>query len=96
MGEFTPRSHPNKPLSIDAESLRLLIRAKLRDGSLPWDSIPRVWGGKAANEVCSACGENIPPEALVMEGIGDKMAAVQFHVGCFHVWDVERRLGGED
>ena len=91
MAEFTPQPHSDNPGSLDAESLRLLIRSKLRDGSLPWNSIPRVWGGKGANEVCSACGEKIPPSGLVMEGIGEKMVSVQFHVGCFHIWDVERR-----
>ena len=96
MAEFTPQPHPEKPRALHADALRRLIRSKLRDGSLPWDSIPRVWGGKGANEICSACGEKVPPEGLVMEGIGEKMQSVQFHVGCFHMWDVERRLGQAD
>ena len=96
MAEFTPLPSPDTAVPIDADRLRLLIRTKLRDGSLPWDSIPRVWGGKGANEICSACGEKVPPDGLVMEGIGEKMASVQFHVGCFHMWDVERRRGALD
>jgi hypothetical protein len=96
MAEFSPQPPPDTPASMDTESLRALIRSKLRDGSLPWDSIPRVWGGKAANEICSACGEKVTPEALVMEGIGEHMKSVQFHVACFHMWDVERRLGPAD
>jgi hypothetical protein len=82
--------------SLDVDSLRTLVRLKLRDSTLPWDSIPRVWGGTGANEICSACGEKITPEGLVMEGIGEKMTSVQFHVGCFHMWDVERRMPQTD
>ena len=93
MLEFTPNADPVGPSGIQADALRALIRSKLRDGSLPWDSIPRVWGGKGANEICSACGAKVPPDALVMEGIGEHMKSVQFHVACFHMWDVERRLG---
>ena len=63
MVEFTPQSRSGQPAEVDVEVLRRLIRSKLRGGSLPWDSIPRVWGGKGANEICSACGEKIPPEA---------------------------------
>ena len=96
MVEFTPQSRSGQPAEVDVEVLRRLIRSKLRGGSLPWDSIPRVWGGKGANEICSACGEKIPPEGLVMEGIGEKMASVQFHVGCFHMLDVERRMPQTD
>jgi hypothetical protein len=93
--DFTP-SDQRSSSSLDVDSLRALVRLKLRDGTLPWDSIPRVWGGKGANEICSACGEKVRPEGLVMEGIGEKMAAVQFHVGCFHMWDVERRMPATD
>lgn len=75
----------------DQDSLRALVRRKLRSGDLPWDSVPRVWGGKGANETCSLCGEAVPPEGFVMEGIGDGMISFYFHVGCFHMWDVERR-----
>lgn len=91
MAEFTVRPHSASSSSINVEALRRLIRSKLRDGTLPWDSIPRVWGGQGANEICSACGEKVTPEGLVMEGIGEAMRAVQFHVGCFQVWDDEGR-----
>jgi hypothetical protein len=91
MAEFTPQPQANKPVSIDVESLRLLIRSKLRDGTLPWNSFPRVWGGKGANEICSACAEKVPPEGVVMEGAGARMVSIHFHIRCFHIWDLERR-----
>jgi hypothetical protein len=37
-----------------AEPLRVLIRAKLADGRLPTNSIPRVWGGLGNGETCDA------------------------------------------
>ena len=82
---------PKGLVGMDSNVLLSLIREKLADGRLPYNSIPRVWGGKGNNEICSACDEKILPEGFVMEGIGEAMKAVQFHVRCFHVWDTERR-----
>ena len=82
---------------MEAETLRLLIRSKLDDGRLPYNSMPRFWGGPGDGEVCDACEEPITKEQLVMEGIASTLSdrrdkkPVQFHVVCFHVWDAERR-----
>ena len=65
---------------------RILIRIKLRDGGLPPDSIPRVWGGEGNGETCDACEEIITKDQMGIEGGG-----VTFHVWCFHLWDAERR-----
>ena len=80
------------------EALRLLIRSKLKDGRLPYDSMPRFWGGPSDGEVCDACDKPITKEQLVMEGIASTLSdrpkdqkPVQFHVKCFYVWDAERR-----
>ena len=76
---------------MEQNALRLLIQSKLADGRLPQDSIPRVWGGVGAGETCDACEELISKMQFVMEGIsttGGK--GIQFHVGCFHLWDEER------
>ena len=65
-----------------------LIREKLKDGRLPYDSMPRFWGGAGNGERCDACDEAIPKEELVMEGIAstptDKKP-IQFHVVCFQL-----------
>ena len=85
---------------MENETLRTLIRAKLKDGRLPWDSMPRFWGGPADGEICDACEKPITKEQLVMEGIAstlssdrptEKKKPIQFHVTCFQIWDVERR-----
>jgi hypothetical protein len=41
---------------MDQESLRLLIRAKLEQGLLPYDSIPRVWGATGRLKSTTAAG----------------------------------------
>jgi hypothetical protein len=65
---------------------RILIRIKLRDGGLPPDSLPRVWGGAGTGETCDACEEIITKDQMGIEGGG-----VTFHGWCFHLWDAERR-----
>jgi hypothetical protein len=78
---------------MNPEVLRLLIQSKLTDGRLPLNSIPRVWGGPGNGETCDACEHIITKHEFVMEGIslaGGK-AALQLHVGCFWLWDEERR-----
>ena len=77
------------------EAIRILIREKLRDGRLPYDSMPRFWGGPADGEVCDACEKPITKQQLVMEGIASTLSdkqPIQFHVGCFQIWDAERLL----
>jgi hypothetical protein len=80
----------------DQGFLHLLIQRKLDDGRLPHNSIPRIWGGPGNGEACSACEEPIPKSQLIMEGIsldGDRRP-VQFHVGCFYLWDKVRKAPG--
>jgi hypothetical protein len=54
---------------MDRESLNRVIRAKLADGRLPQNSIPRVWGGAGNGETCDACEETITKVQFVMEGV---------------------------
>ena len=74
---------------------RQLIQEKLRNGTLPYNSIPRVWGGASHGEMCDACDAAIGNPELIMEGINPDGKGVQFHVECFYIWDKERRVGGE-
>jgi hypothetical protein len=54
---------------LEAKAVRHLIREKLKDGRLPYDSMPRFWGGASNDERCDACDATISKEELVMEGI---------------------------
>ena len=79
---------------MEAQAIRALVREKLRDGRLPWDSTPRFWGGPAEGEICDACDKPVTKQQLVMEGIAPTLSdkkPIQFHVTCFQIWDVERR-----
>jgi hypothetical protein len=78
---------------MERDSLRALIKAKLRSGVLPYDSIPRIWGGPAAGETCDACEAVILGDQMVIEGIAlsGGRRPLQLHVTCFGVWDEERR-----
>jgi hypothetical protein len=87
---------------MEHDSLRLLIRAKLEQGVLPYNSIPRIWGAPSDGETCDACDSLIDPSELVMEGISlsdgskvlhaqDRRKPLQLHVTCFYLWDTERR-----
>ena len=78
------------------EAIRTLIREKLSDGRLPYDSMPRFWGGPGDGEVCDACDKPITKQQLVMEAstLSDRPKdknPIQFHVPCFEVWNDERR-----
>ena len=50
---------------MEAEDLRLLIRSKLNDGRLPYDGMPKFWGGVGGGEQCDACEALITKEQLV-------------------------------
>ena len=82
---------------MDEKALTELIRAKLADGSLPQNSIPRVWGGAGRGEICDACATVITSNQIVMEGVSTDAAAkqgIQFHVKCFYLWDLLRSVPG--
>jgi hypothetical protein len=78
---------------MDIEALRALVRRKLADGSLPMNSIPRIWGGAGNGETCGLCGTIVNKDEFVMEGISvaDGGKGIQLHVRCFSVWESERR-----
>ena len=83
---------------MESEALRLVIRSKLNDGRLPYDSMPRFWGGPGDGEQCDVCETLITKEQLVMEGIASVFSnkkPVQFHVRCFFIWDAERLVPGK-
>jgi hypothetical protein len=75
---------------MDAEGIRVLIRQKLQDGRLPYDGIPRFWGGPSEAEQCDAC-DLLITDQLVIEGVHGSKRAIQMHVDCFALWDEERR-----
>jgi len=78
---------------MQQHSLQLLIRQKLQNGTLPYDSISRVWGGPGNGETCDACELIVTKDEWVMEGISlaGGRKPLQLHTECFHLWEQERR-----
>ena len=79
---------------MDQESLRLLVRNKIRDGHLPHDSITRVWSGPSDGETCDACDTTLSKEQVLVEGShpgARQVGPFSSTVRCFHIWDHERR-----
>lgn len=72
------------------DTLRLLIQEKIRDGRLPAEPMPRVWGGPGSGETCDACDEKVEKAHLVIEGRTEGGRLVFFHARCFYVWQGER------
>jgi hypothetical protein len=75
---------------VEGQAIRLLIREKLQDGRLPYDSMPRFWGGPSTEEICDASEKT----QLVLEGIASTRSdkkPIQFHVVRFQLADHEKR-----
>jgi hypothetical protein len=72
------------------KSLRPLIRGRLESGALPRNGLHRVSGGPGKGESCVGCSEIIAKTQFAMEGTGEHRTVLQFHVGCFSLWNIER------
>jgi hypothetical protein len=75
------------------EALHLLIRGKLKSGALPRNGLRRVSGGPGNGESCVACSELIAKTQFAMEGIGEHLMVLRFHVACFSLWNAKRTVG---
>jgi hypothetical protein len=71
--------------------LRLLIQEKLGAGRLPHNDIAQFWGGPGSGKTCDGRDETVTNTQMLMEAQDATGRRVQFHVACFHLWDVERR-----
>ena len=74
------------------QGLQLMIRQKLLNSALPYNSIPRVWGGPGNGEMCDGCDAIVTKDEWVIEGISLKggRKPLQLHIACFHLWEIER------
>jgi hypothetical protein len=87
-----PLNH--RKATMNQESRSLLIQRKIDTGSLPRDSIQRIWGAYSNGDFCDACDEVIRGDEYVIEGIsvdGHGKMGLQFHSLCFALWDELRR-----
>jgi hypothetical protein len=78
---------------MQTEAIRLLIREKLQDGRLPYDSAPKMRGSPGDGATCDACGEIIRANQMMMEVgpyTGEKKSLC-FHADCFQLWNAARQ-----
>ena len=75
--------------------LRLLIQEKIADGRLPSAPLPRVYDGPGTGQICDGCSETVTQAQTVAENLDAGSRAARFHVACFHVWNVERQMAGQ-
>jgi hypothetical protein len=80
---------------MDQPILRVLIQGKLADGRLPHTHFPRVRSGPGNGEPCDGCEETVTKAQMLMENLDVRGYRVQFHVGCYYLWVVERQMCGQ-
>jgi hypothetical protein len=82
--------HPaTEGLIVDLQAIRVLIRAKLRDGSLPPNSSPNAFGRPGNREKCGACGEILTAVRLMMD-LTSNAKTFLLHGDCYLLWMEER------
>jgi hypothetical protein len=83
-----------------SEALLHVVRAKLRDGSLPYDDIPATIPGRPGdNSVCGACDHVVTSRSLMMivtrqassGSAPHEVTPILLHADCFELWNEERR-----
>jgi len=75
---------------MDQPILRRLIQDKLADGRLPHDPFPSILSRQGNGETCDGCEGTVTSAQMLMEILDASGCRVQFHVGCYYVWVVER------
>jgi len=80
-------STPFQPRLVDR------IRAKVDAGQLPLEKPPKVLGGYGALLPCDVCETKILP-AQVEYSFTVNGQSFRFHVGCYGLWEAERRRRG--
>ena len=70
-----------------------IIRDKFDAGLLPWRELAKTWAGPGRGQPCSAWNAPVLPTQTEYEfdGAGP---AYSFHVGCYGLWEAERRRRG--
>ena len=77
------------------QPISVLIREKLAAGRLPREHFPRIRSGPGNGDTCDGCEATVARAQMMMESLDAGGRRVQFHVGCYYVWVVERRVYGE-
>ena len=77
------------------QPISVLIREKLEAGRLPREHFPRIRNGPGNGETCDGCEAIVARAQMMMESPDARGHRVQFNVGCYYVWVVERQVYGQ-
>jgi hypothetical protein len=85
----------HSPGTVVSNPIADIVRRKLDAGTLPPDTPKTLWKGIGSGKPCSACEAVILSADVEFEPqYDDGRRVVRFHVGCYGIWEVERRLRG--
>lgn len=76
------------PLTVVESRLRQLARERISKGSLPCALPSRVWGGKAYDQRCSLCDQDIESNDIEYEVAVDSQV-LHLHILCHGAWQLE-------
>ena len=85
------------PLTQLETELRRVARDRIEKGQLPRAAPRSILGGKGAGRPCALCDQSIRPEEMELEvepQIDGKARALQFHVVCESIWQLECARNG--
>jgi hypothetical protein len=78
------------PLTEKEAQLRQLARELIRQGRLPSQISPQIWGGYGSGRDCSLCGLAIPPREVEYETeSANDGNSYRFHLLCHATWQLE-------
>jgi len=77
---------------MNADQLRVAVRALLASGVLPDGRPDRTWGGRGADFSCAVCSAAVGSEELEIEAYFGSQV-YHLHTECFMTWQEERQRG---
>jgi hypothetical protein len=77
---------------MDDGAVRLIIRRKIRTGTLPRRSPKKLWAGRGTGKRCAGCERVIAEHDVEIE-VEDREARLIFffHRACQALWEDERK-----
>ena len=76
---------------MELDELRMTIRQKLANRTLPRDKCQVTWFGPGTGQPCAVCARVIGRQEIECECEQSTTDVWRFHQSCFAVWDDERQ-----
>jgi hypothetical protein len=79
---------------MEPRPLGSLVRTKLASGLLPTAEPDKLFAGYGTGRACSVCEEPLLAAQTEYEFTDPSGVTFRFHVGCYGLWEGERRRRG--